>query len=284
MKHKILLILLLNLQFLIGQPIRLNCSFSRTELFPDGKLFVANFSDPFEPKIGSQFFFDKNLLELNIGAGKDLIHYHFDFRNTMSIGLEFFNWTLLERKSQFKFPVIAVDYFFGGYLVFQHRSYNLRFTNRFRFSHISAHLADGSYDKSTSSWREIEPFTYSREFVQWTSNAAYRNVNIYFNLTYLFHTIPEMRTNAIPSIGTEAIIIEFPSIRSKVFSGFDLKFQKMLSRKFETNKNFSAGLIIGNEYKTHLRLAFQYYSGYNFHGEFYFKKINNSFFNLSVVI
>lgn len=268
----------------MGQPFRLSRSFSKTELFPDGKLFIPNFSDPFEPKVGTQFFFDKNLLELNIGAGKDLFHHHFDFRNSMSLGLEFFNWTLLERKSQFKFPVLAVDYFFGGYLVFQHRSYNLHFTNRFRFSHISAHLADGSYDNSTSLWKEIEPFTYSREFVQWTSNVSYRNVNFYFDLIYLFHTIPDMRTNAIPGFGTETIIIEFPSIRSKIFSGFDLKFQKILSRKFETNKNFSAGLIIGNEYKTHLRLAYQYYNGYNFHGEFYSKKINNSFFNLSVVI
>ncbi len=284
MKFKIFLILLLNFQFLMGQPFRLIPSLSRTEFFPDDKLFLSNFSDPFEPKIGSQFFLDKNLLELNIGSGRDLLRHHFDFRNSASLGIEFFNWTLLERNSQFRFPVIAVDYFFGGYLVFQHRYYQFHFTNRFRFSHISAHLADGSYDKLTSSWKEIEPFTYSREFIQWTLNITHKNVRLYFDLIYLFHLIPEMRTNTISGAGTEVTILELPYLKSKIFSGFDLKFQKILSTKFETNKSFSAGLILGNEYKTHFRLAYQYYSGYNLHGEFYFKKINNSFFNLSVVI
>jgi len=262
-----------------------NRIYSKTILFPDFRLFPSNFSDPMEAKTGTQFFLDSKSLELNIGAARDVIHHQFNWTNTLGFGIEFFNWSLLNREKQFKFPVIAVDYFFGGYFVFYHKSRKLDWANRIRVSHISAHLSDGSFNLNQSQWlNNQQPFTYSREFVQWTSVFIYRNLNFYFDAIYLFHSIPEWRNNTLFGIGTEAIVIGFPELHTKLFTGFDLKFQKIQSDKFDTNKNFSAGFVIGDQRTTHFRLAYQFYNGYHLNGQYYSQKFQQSFINLSIVI
>jgi hypothetical protein len=285
MKAKFLFLVLIFSVEAYSQIYLSNRIYSKTILFPDYRIFPSNFSDPMEAKTGTQFFLDSKSLELNIGAARDLIHHQFNWTNTLGFGVEFFNWSLLNREKQFRFPVRAVDYFFGGYFVFYHKSRKLDWANRFRVSHISTHLVDGSFDKSQNQWiNNQQPFTYSREFVQWTSAFIYRNINLYFDVIYLFHSIPEWKYNTITGFGTEAIIIGFPELHTKLFTGFDLKFQRLHSDKFEANKNFSAGFIIGNENTSHLRLAYQYYNGYHINGQFYSEKFQQSFINLSIVI
>lgn len=258
---------------------------AKTTLFPDYKLFVSNFSDPFESKIGTQFYLEDKNLQLNIGTAKDLIHYNVNFRNSLAFGIEFFSWSLLKRETQFRFPIIASDYFFGGYFILYHSGRNIDWVNRIRLSHISAHLSDGSFDKDQNQWLNDQlPFTYSREFIQWTSLFIHKNLKLYFDAIYLFHSIPELKYNTISGVGSEFIVIGFPELVTKIFAGFDLKFQRILNNKFEANKNFSAGFIIGDEWKTHIRVAYQYYSGYNIHGQFYKNKVNQSFINLSLVL
>jgi hypothetical protein len=281
---KVFLILVITSIQLFSQPFSFTRS-SRVVLFPDFKLFPSNFSDPYEAKIGSQFYLDDKNLELNIGTAKDLVHYGISPLNRLAFGIEFFNWTLLNRKSQFRFPVVAADYFFGGYFVFHHKGRRLDWVNRLRFSHISAHLSDGYYDKNQNAWIDNKlPFTYSREFVQWTSAFVHRNLKLYFDAIYLFHSIPEWRYNTIAGVGSEVIVIAFPKIATKFFSGFDLKFQKVSSNKFESNKSFSAGFILGNQNLSHLRVAYQFYSGYNIHGQFFNAKLNQSYINISLII
>ncbi len=283
MKQVILLLLLAIIEQIFAQPYFYNRS--KTTLFPEHKLFVSNFSDPSEAKIGTQFYLEDKNLQLNIGAAKDLVHHRIDFKNSLAFGTEFFSWTLLHRETQFRFPVITTDYFFGGYFVFYHSGRKIDWVNRIRLSHISAHLSDGSFDKNQNLWLNNQlPFTYSREFVQWTSLFIHKNLKLYFDAIYVFHSIPELKYNTITGAGSEFVLIGFPEIITKIFTGFDLKFQKLLINKFESNKNFSAGFIIGNEWKTHFRLAYQYYNGYKIHGQFYTSKINQSFINLSLIL
>ncbi len=285
MKIKILLLIVLFSVETYSQIYLSNRIYSKTILFPVQRIFPSNFSDPTEARTGAQFYLDAKSLELNIGASKDLIHHHFNWNNAFAFGVEFFNWSLLNREKQFKFPLMAVDYFFGGYFVFYHNSRNLDWANRIRISHISTHLSDGSFDKNQNQWINNKlPFVYSREFIQWTSAFIYSNMNFYFDAIYLFHSIPEWKNNSIVGIGAEAIVISFPELYTKLFTGFDLKFQKITSDKFEANKNFTAGFIIGNRNTTHLRLAYQFYDGYNFHGQFFSEKLKQSFINLSIVI
>lgn len=283
MKVKIFIVIFIASQ-LFSQPLYIGKRFSSTVLFPDNRLFPSNFSDVYEAKTGTQFFLDDKGLILNIGATKDIIHHRIDFWNTVAFGVEFFNWNLLNREEQFRFPVIASDYFFGGYFVFYHNARKLDWVNRFRVSHISAHLSDGSYDKILNQWINNQlPFTYSREFVQWSSVFIYHNLKVYFDAIYLFHSIPDWKFNTITGFGSEAIIVGFTDLRTKIFSGFDLKFQKILGDKFEANKNFSAGFIFGNERSSHFRLAYQFYSGHHLNGQFFIRKFNQSFINMSFV-
>lgn len=285
MRLKIFVMFFLLTSNLFSQILLSDRFYSKVVLFPNHRLYPSNFSDPFEAEIGTKFFLDTKNLELNIGAAKDIIHYKSGLRNTFGFGLEFFNWTLLNREKEFRFPVRAVDYFFGGYFVFYHNSRYLDWVNRIRISHISAHLSDGNFDNLNNQWiNNQNPFTYSREFVQWTSAFLYRNINLYFDVNYIFHSIPALKSNTIFGAGSEAILIGFPKLVTKIFTGFDLKFQKLLSNKFETNKNFSVGFIFGNEHSTHFRLAFQYYNGYHLYGQFYSKKLEQSFINISLVI
>ncbi len=286
MKIRILILLLLISTQIFAQSFLLHKKGSRTILFPDYKLLAPNFSDPLEAKISTQFLLNgEDKIDLYIGLSRDLIHYVLNPRIVFAIGTEFFNWTLMDRKRNFKFPVNAVDYFFGIYFVNYQRFRNFDWSNRLRVSHISAHLSDGMYDNLTNQWKNNqEPFTYSREFVQWTTSILYRNVKLYFDTQFLFHSIPEWRYKTIFGTGSEVIILGIPLLRSKIFTGFDVKFQKIHSDKFETNKLFSAGLIIGNEFTTHFRLAYQYYNGYSNHGQFFSNKLNQSIINLSLVI
>ena len=285
MKAKFLFLVLIFSVEAYSQIYLSNRIYSKTILFPDYRIFPSNFSDPMEAKTGTQFFLDSKSLELNLGAARDLIHHQFNWKNTIAFGLEFFNWSLLNRESQFKFPVLATDYFFGGYFVFYHKSRKLDWANRIRVSHISAHLSDGSFDINQNKWFDMkQPFTYSREFAQWTSSFIYRNINFYFDVIYLFHSIPEWKNNTMFGFGTEAVVIGFSDLHTKLFTGFDLKFQKILGDKFDTNKNFSAGFIFGNKKSTHLRMAYQFYNGYHLNGQFYSQKFQQSFINLSIVI
>lgn len=284
MKYNIIILSLIIFSQIFAQPFYLGKRISNTVLFPDYKLFPSNFSDPLEAKTGVQLFLDDKSLLLNIGGSKDLIHHRLNFWNKLAFGIEFFNWNLLHREKQFRFPVIANDYFFGGYFVFYHQAMKLDWINRLRISHISSHLSDGSFDKSSNQWVNNQlPFTYSREFLQWTSTFVYQNIKLYLDAIYLFHSIPDWKFNTIAGLGSEAIIVDFQKLHTKIFSGFDLKLQRISNNKFEANKNFSTGLIFGNEKISHLRLAYQFYSGYNFLGQFYNNKFTQSFLNLSLV-
>lgn len=285
MKHKILIFFLLSFIQIYSQPYLRRENSSETVLFPGNNLFPSNFSDPLEAKIGTRFYLDDKSLELNIGASKDILQHRYNYRNFASAGLEFYTLTLLKRESEFRFPVIAVDYLFGGYFVFYHRERTLDWVNRLRVSHISAHLVDGNFDKIKNEWLEHRtPFTYSREFIQWTSLFIYRELKLYFDAIYLFHSIPQWKFNTITGLGSEITIFNFPEIRTNIFSGFDLKFQKIISNKFEVNKNFSVGFIIGNRNLNHLRIAYQFYDGYHLHGQFFNKSLKQSFINISLVI
>ncbi|MBI2417716.1 MAG: hypothetical protein HYV28_07400 [Ignavibacteriales bacterium] len=100
--------------------------------------------------MGVQFAAGANNIRLDIGNSRDILHYSAEKGVTYSFGADFFTYTKLRGENDFHFPVEAVDYLFGlnaGYKkLTTHGSYGMRF----RFSHISAHLADGRYNKTQS--------------------------------------------------------------------------------------------------------------------------------------
>ena len=104
----------------------------------------------------NNFAIEKEMLDpslwLKLGYGRGILEV-----DRVGIGLEGIVWSRLETLSQFRFPVQTADYFFGVFADW-HDSYA---TWRFRVSHISSHLVDGTDGITGGSSSK-----YSREFVE----------------------------------------------------------------------------------------------------------------------
>jgi hypothetical protein len=238
---------------------------------------VPNFSNPFEAKIGSHFLINESNLQLDIGGAKDIVHLIKDYQQKFGIGTEFFTWSMLQSQSDFKFPVAAVDYFFGIYFSHLKEFENFNLMNRLRISHISAHLVDGSYDLGTKRWNNnLEPFVYSREFAELNSAVMWNEQKFYLNLGYLFHAIPNVKSKFSFGFGSELLFLTLKKLNANIYCGFDLKFLKQYTNKLESDKSISAGIHFGEWASTGLRIFYQYYSGGGLHGEFSYLKINRS--------
>ncbi len=114
----------------------------------------------------NNFAFEKEMLDpslwLKLGFGRDFMELH-----GVGIGLEGIVWSRLETLSQFRFPVQTADYFFGAFADW----HDANATWRFRISHISSHLVDG-----TDSITGGSSSRYSREFVELMREVPLRNM------------------------------------------------------------------------------------------------------------
>ncbi len=256
----------------------------KIELFPIDLLYKPNYTNPFEAKIGTQFTLNENKLQLDIGTAKDILRYYHSPNLHFGFGAEFFTWTMLKSESDFKFPVVTVDYFFGIYFSNLYRTESFTIRNRLRVGHISAHLVDGSYDVLTNKWNNnLLPFVYSREFLELSTSLDYDYLRTYFGFNYLFHTIPSEEGKINFNLGSEVFIYRLEELHSTIFIGLDLKLLKGYSAKYRADKNFTVGFHIGDKVQTGLRVYYQYYSGGNIHGEFSYQSDKRSSIGVNLV-
>ena len=148
----------------------------------------------------------------------------------LSIGADFFTWSRLRSESNFKFPVEAVDYYFGFYgsarigragdtyrnppRTFENpEKHRTTFIPTVRIAHISAHLVDGDPQFALPNDGAV---VYSREFIDlsmgmehlfWTGCCldGFRGrtgyLRPYIGTQLLFHTIPDDLGRVTPYIG-----------------------------------------------------------------------------------
>jgi len=196
------------------------------------------YAGKYEPRIGGSRESERDKLRLDIGAGVDLFEIRYTkpitettmgmpiqespFRREvgrLSFGTEFFTWTRLRAADNFKFPVEAVDYYFGirGQMHFDEQIVS---DVRLRVAHISAHLVDG--DPSFTS--PVQQYmTYSREFadlmvgfmplVRWISlgsnDRTGARIRPYVGAQWLFHTIPDTLGMLTPYAGLDVAVQPF---------------------------------------------------------------------------
>lgn len=147
----------------------------------------------------------------------------------LELGADFFTWSRLRSDPDFKFPVEAIDYYFGlygGYALGDVADFRL--LADLRIAHISAHLVDGERRFATTGFR---PFVYSREFVD-AALTLHRDLaprvrdgvrdgrTIYrgrlrgtLGTRALFHTLPENLGRITPSLsldGAYQVLEQFP--------------------------------------------------------------------------
>ena len=231
--------------------------------FPTGlniRPFTANV---LEPRAGFSYLTNLNKMELNIGTSSDFYRVK-TYNSTLSFGADLFTYTRLKSQNNFKFPVQTIDYFFGfnsGYKVVNDCS---EYGFRIRLSHISTHMADGSYNKSTGEWENgIEPFVYSREFIDIFPFYQAGSFRGYIGFTYLFHVIPDAFGREIYQTGFDYYFTTLPVKVFSPFNAYDFKLSKI--DEYSGNNVIDIGIKFGKYDKKGFSIFYSYSSGKNIH-------------------
>ncbi len=249
--------------------------------FSTERVFEPTRANIFEPRVGFLKNVNDKNLRLDIGLGIDLIGLR-KCDAQYSLGVDAFTFTNLRSESNFKFPVDAIDYFFGvNFNYTRPLSNHLFLSSRLRVSHISSHLQDGHiYEKSDTIFK---PFTYSREFVdvavvldKFLDRTLIKNL---FAVNFLFSTIPDDFGLFAFQYGFEIqyYIHEFISL----YLSNDLKLATV-SDKTNLNENLEMGIRIGEYNSRGVNLFFSYYDGQDYKGQYYKKYLNYKAVGMSV--
>ncbi len=190
---------------------------------PDAAFSSTLFSGRYEARIGTSFEPSQDRLRLDIGATHNLLYLtsysmkeeggavRQEWERTISVGADFFTWTRLRATRSFKFPVEAVDYYFGLNSAVRFNTPLLINELRLRLAHISAHLVDGDTGLAGGS-RSVT--TYSREFVDLVAARLLRPnassfLRLYAGAEWPFHAIPDTLANITPYFGADGAWVIF---------------------------------------------------------------------------
>lgn len=225
-----------------------------------------------EARMGMNTLRNEHRLRLDIGATADLLALRHGDGNTevWTFGADFFTWTSLRQAADFHFPVDAVDYLFGVNISHVSRfDEQSALTARLRFSHISAHLVDGSYDKIGGAWRDRRlPRVYSREFldlvVAYERNSAYR---VYAGALYLVHVDPPHLGRFAPHGGIEVYPISFADGNVTPYVAYDGWLVDIGA--YAASHSVQAGVCIGRWGGRGVNLFLSWFSGNSEHGEYH---------------
>lgn len=226
--------------------------------------FTANF---LEPKAGFNFAISESNLRLDVGTSTDFFQFK-DGDNIFSAGADLFTYTRLRQESDFHFPVETIDYLFGVNFGFVKNSGCYSYGLRFRLSHISAHLVDGSFDSGKNDWRESrDPLVYSREFIEVFPFYEMDRLRGYLGITFIFHSTPRGFGKGIYQAGFDY----FPDLlkieKISPFIAYDFKLSKI--EKYSANHIIAAGIKFGEFDAKGFSLIYSYIAGKSIHGEYF---------------
>jgi hypothetical protein len=241
--------------------------FAQEDWFPK-ELNVQHFTANFlEPKAGFLFNTSDNKIRLDIGTSQDIIHIKTE-SGIYSAGADLFTFTRLRSEKDFHFPVETIDYLFGLNASFRRKFCGNEFGVRFRFSHISAHLVDGQFDKSLNQWRDGRlPQVYSREFVELFPFIRFNDLRFYLGLTYIFHSSPKEIKKGIFQIGGDYFLTTISNNIFTPFVAYDFKLSG--KDKYVGNNFINFGIKFGEFNKKGFSIYYSYISGQSIHGEYF---------------
>jgi len=243
------------------------------EAFPSDLTLSPFAANALEPKIGTVFQTNTNELRLDIGATRDLVRWNYEDNSKLSIGADFFTYSLLRSEDNFHFPVDAIDYLFGLNAVYRIDKDSRSYGFRFRLSHISAHFVDGHYDGTNQRWRDgLDPRVYSREFIELTPFYQIENARVYAGFTYIFHIDPTTIKKDNYQFGFEKYFNGFAGEFVSLYVAYDFKLIHL--DKYTGNNSIEAGVKFGSVFGGGLRVYFNYYSGMSLHGQYFDKRLN----------
>uniref|UniRef100_UPI00404B03DA DUF1207 domain-containing protein n=1 Tax=Ignavibacterium sp. TaxID=2651167 RepID=UPI00404B03DA len=225
--------------------------------------FTANF---LEAKAGFLFNTD-NKIRLDIGTTQDILHIKSN-EAVISFGADLFTFTRLRSENDFHFPVETIDYLFGLNASYKKKYCDNELGLRFRFSHISAHLVDGQFDKAANKWRDDKlPQVYSREFIEFFPFVRFDDLRIYAGLTYIFHSSPKEIKKGIFQIGGDFFVTKLKTDWFTPFIAYDFKLSG--KEKYVGNNFINFGMKFGEFNKKGFSIYYSFISGKSVHGEYF---------------
>lgn len=226
-------------------------------------LFKPLTANVFEPRIGSMYQFGGDKLRLDIGYSLDMVEFEID-SNAIRVGADFFTYTRLRSAGRFKFPVETSDYFFGVNASGKLFREDIRF--RLRIAHISSHMVDGY----TENGEFIEePFTYSREFVDFCAARYFGDLRWYVGFNFIFSTIPADDIGQFNYYVGADYELELSDGISFV-AGYDFKLIGFDPGAIYRGTNcLQAGILFSTFASAGVMLNAHYYGGPSMHGMFH---------------
>lgn len=233
-------------------------------------LFEPVRASVYEPRVGAIIHAEDTRLRLDIGNAIDILRFAPASMPSLrwALGAEFFTWTALRRTADFHFPVDAVDYLFGIYAsaVLAHDEH-LALESRLRLSHISAHLVDGSYEKSTATWRNGQlPRVYSREFFEWMLTARIDDVlRPHLGVQYIYHIDPPDLGKVALQLGAEYM----PHLAEQVHPYIAYDLRVITVGATSAVHAAQVGARVGSRHGAGLNVFVAWYTGLGEHGEYH---------------
>jgi len=268
---------------------------------PQQRLFRPLLADPTEARLAVTSNLDDRLND-DIGGSWEAADYAWGadgglrFRTGIHAGV----FSKL-RRSGTTFPLETADYLIG----FHADLGNDRYTGRFEYAHVSAHLADGhegyggyegpshadqvgkadkaghdddadQADQSARADRITRTKTYSREYftlygardMRFAPGSAIGSARVYGSLRWSNHAIPDVRRWRVQG-GAELVFrpLSGDGGATRAYLACDVRLFR--DGDISVNRTAHAGLLFHNEALRGLRIAFVYHGGRSEHGQFH---------------
>lgn len=226
----------------------------KMRLVPRGRPFRMTFADPREIKMALSFEGDSKMNAM-IGNYFSLFGLESDDqKSVLHLGLEGAGFFGL-RQADRRFPLESSDGLIGAYI----EGSVDRVQWQVRYTHISAHLADGSQDS---------PIPYSREHI--AMRMAYlptNDVQLYAGAYYVLNAIPEVPPWTI-QLGAN-LFSAWSMAQLTPFLGTDLKWKT--ESPANPTASLQAGIALSNPREAYrsLRIFYTYLTGADPRGQYY---------------
>ncbi len=239
---------------------------SQLTLIPAGRLFPITFADPREIRTAVTFSGDKDIQAM-IGSYLSIFSIRPEDQSwDFHFGLEGRGYFTMRQESG-RFPLETVDGTIGFYTEYAQGPWAWQL----RYTHVSAHLADGSSGT---------PFGYSRETVSLRGGySPSESLHVYFGWHRLVNTTPKVYGNAL-QVGANWFLPW--GGQTTPFIGSDLRWNE----ESKINPSFSLQLGVAlhrpESVRRSFRLFYSYYTGSDVRGQFFQSARTGHSFGLEV--
>ena len=242
---------------------------NQIELMPNKNIFPALKANPFEARIGLQYYPSNGYFKVDAGHEVDILSYTSAGNTIFTFGSMFFMQGLGLNIKEKRLPIDAADGYFG--LTFAYSDTVKNFKARMRILHNSAHLVDGHLERNLSFATSLD---YAKDFVELTVmnsfNTGIFDIEYYGGGSYSIVIHPKNLKRYTLHGGLQLSSQNLNTIFEKPVNLFCAYHFSLTSvPAFIGNNNLTAGIRFGNWESSALTIYISYYSGGKLFNQYY---------------